>query len=332
MPNEIETDYEPTPSQPSRGFDLAQASVRLAESLGQEGKPRGDDARFAPVDETKVVDLKTGKRPVEEAPTDGDQEDFLELPAERDGEEPRRLKLTDVLSGFEEAQKLRSELEQARQPSIMPAEFERQVRETIQARSDYLQGAQRWMMLNQPQEPPRSLIDPGSAAYDPQRYGDLMRDYQAGREHFQQLEGHMRQEAAKHHAEVQAVHNAMWERETAKLKEFWPELLADTTVKGKVLEDTAKAYGFTSDEIASLADSRMFRVLRDALSFREQQASTEKTVKVLRGKPKLVKGGARSSGSPKAATGANALSRLQSTGSMDDAAAAILGLVHDSHH
>ena len=87
----------------------------------------------------------------------------------------------------------------------------------------------------------------------------------------------------------EALDDAIWRREQQKLLEMWPEVKEDAYAN-KVREDASKYYGYSGVEIDSVRDSRQYAVLKDALAYRAMKDAKETAVKVVKAKPKLVKG------------------------------------------
>jgi hypothetical protein len=106
----------------------------------------------------KVVDLKTGK-PAEakkaEEPAVEDEDLEFELPADKDGEQPKRLKLSQLYEGFEKASVLEKELEETKARfSTVPEEYQTQVRATMETRSKYMESLRVMENFINPRQPP----------------------------------------------------------------------------------------------------------------------------------------------------------------------------------
>jgi len=316
-------------------YDVDSAAARLTEVTQQQTTPRDEGGRFAAKEqpeaesegepESNVVDLATGKAPEAQAEEEDDDPEF-EIPGE-EGAEPARLKLSQIWEGYEEAQRLKTEVEKLRtQAREVPAEYTQALQDTIQARGQYLQNLELVSRFLQPQPPSQTLVDPRHPDYNPEAYHAQLQAFQRD---FAALEAvnKERDQLTKHQREeYQALEKAYRAREQQALERVWPEYAKDET-KAKFRSTLKEVYGFTDQEIAGILDHRQMLVIRDAMKFRELQAAQEKAVKVVRSKPKLVKGAARNTTDPKATQRTNAMARLQATGSMDAAAAAIKGLL-----
>ena len=112
-------------------------------------------------------------------------------------------------------------------------------------------------------------------------------------------------------------------QEAETLKKEIPEFANQDqaiAMRGKLVDAGAR-YGFTDDEIANIIDSRAIRVLNDARKWQELQSNGKVESKVSQARPLNIKPGAKqvaSSGKAKAIK--DATTKLQQTGSVDDAA------------
>ena len=118
-------------------------------------------------------------------------------------------------------------------------------------------------------------------------------------------------------------------RADAEIKTFWPEFVNDPAVKKAAHQDVVKLFGATPEEMEQTYDPRFWAMAKDAIAFRKQAAKAKQNVKIVRGKPKLVKGQARDSNSAKRTSLANAMSKLTKDGSNEDAAVEALSVFDD---
>lgn len=313
------------------------AAALLTRSMEQERTPRDTNGQFAakqaeelPADD-KVVDLKTGKPPVEAkeaAPDEEDDEDLeFELPPEKKGAEPQKLKLSALYDGYTKAQALEKEIEQVRsQSKTVPAEYQTALQETIQTRAKYLHDIEIIKKAITPVRPTLNMLDPNSDKYDPDGYRFMAHKFDQDRAILGKIEAD-RVALQKQQDEQQDILNkAHSAREMEALHRAWPESKDPATLRNLAVS-LVKDYGFTNDEIENIGDHRQLLVIRDALELRALKAKQADAVKVVRAKPKLVKGTARTTTDPKATARTNAMSRLQATGSMDAAAEFVKGLI-----
>lgn len=125
--------------------------------------------------------------------------------------------------------------------------------------------------------------------------------------------------------ETVAQMRARVERESAALFEKMPHLKdekARTEFHGK-LQKTVGAAGFSAEEIANISDHRIFGIIDKAIKYDEIMAAKPKPAPAPKGVPP-VSPGRRVEGGERRASDANAaLQRLRSTGSIDDALAAL---------
>ena len=324
----------------SEPLSVDSAAALLTRSMEQErAAPREPNGQFAAKQaekveekpEDKVVDLKTGKPPVEakeEPPAEEDDEDLeFELPPEKEGAEPQKLKLSALYDGYTKAQALEKEIEQLRsQSKTVPAEYQTALQETIQTRGRYLEGLDFLKKTINPVRPSLEMLDPANAKYDPDGYRFQAQKFDQDRALLYKIDQDARASREQQEQQQDILNKAHSARETAALHKAWPESKDDAVLK-RVAEGLARDYGFTNDEIQNISDHRQLLVIRDALELRALKAKQADAVKVVRAKPKLVKGTARSTTDPKATARTNAMSRLQATGSMDAAAEFVKGLM-----
>jgi hypothetical protein len=295
--------------------------ARFAEKVEAEKlvQPRAPDGKFtkeqpAPEPEAKAAEASDLA------------EEFFELPPEKDGEAPRRISAKEVFDGYQERDVLRHELEQARRQQPPPVEWDRQMLETVQQRTKLVQTIQQLEHLALPAEPDLSLIDENSPRYDPGAYQRQAAAYKAAQSRmteFQRLR-------SAHEEQLQQEQSALLEakkvREQGKLLDMWPEI-RDPATQRQVVDEAARYYGITQQDFATTHDARLYAILKDALAFRASQNQRQAAVKVVRSVPKLVKAQARDTRAPAARVQAGAMQRLAQTGSVEDAALAIGGLL-----
>lgn len=332
----VETQSEPMETGAPLSIDSAASLMGKALNPGPD---RGTNGQFqakapaeeAPKDDAKVVDLKTGK-PAEAAKTEAveeeDDDPEFEIAAE-EGKEPVRRKLSQLWEGFERAEKLSKELEEVKTSAQrMPAEYMTQLEETVKTRGDYIKGLEAIGRMIQPQRPSLEMLNPNSDKYDPDSYYQMARKFDADVENLRRVRVGLDEETRRQDAEKDVLTKAATARELEKLKSAWPEFDKDVNVRTAVAKEMAERYGFTLDEINDIRDHRQLLVVRDAMELRALKAKQADAVKVVRDKPKLVKGAARSSTTDsKAAARSNAMAELQATGSMAAAAKALSGLI-----
>lgn len=331
-----EIDNDPTPQLDSVMSEAQAASAMAGALSGRAAQERSDDGRFAgravgadPTAEVdKVVDLKTGQ-PVKEAAKDEPAEDedvYWELPPEKDGDAPRRIKAEEVWQAYEDLPKVREELENARKSAPVPMDYVQGLAETVRTRTDLLQGLQVITQMIRPSDPSIEMLNEMSDKYDPQGYFAAKQKADADRQIIAQLRERMRQEEAARKSESDILTKAANAREQESLLKQWPEYSKLETRK-QFRDDLVKAFGFSDGEVEGTSDHRILLMARDALELRALKAKQAEAVKVVRQKPKLVKGAARTTTDSKAAARSSAMEALTKTGSMAAAASALKGLV-----
>ena len=175
--------------------------------------------------------------------------------------------------------------------------------------------------LQAPTPPSKELFD-----QDPIGYMEAKLTYdEAKAAHDQQLvqlQGMQQQQAQQQ----QAAKQAYLAEQAEVLKQYIPEI-ADPE-KGEKLKagiiDTGVHYGFTPEEMASVADARYVRALNDARKYRQLIANKKKSQSKADGVRPVVKAGAKKRPDGQAATRKKAQQRLQKTGSIDDALSLML--------
>lgn len=320
---------------PTEALSLDKGAQILGDSLRNEGRERESNGRFKGTekpaeDDTKVVDLKTGKPPVAEeqpkAEADDDEDPEFEIPGE-EGKEPTRRKLSELWDRFDKSVELEKEVETLRsQASQVPVEYTTGLQDAIQARGQYLKGLEFVSRLFNPVEPDPSLANPNHPNYNPDVYWAAKQAHDENVKAIQGLKAEHEQLSKEQRANVDAWNKAHLARERSALAKAWPES-QNPEVSKQVTESLKRDYGFTPEEIAATTDHRMFLVIRDAMEFRASKAKQVEAVKVVRQKPKLVKGAARTTTDPKAAGRSSAMAKLAQTGSIHDAVAAVKGLI-----
>ena len=122
------------------------------------------------------------------------------------------------------------------------------------------------------------------------------------------------------------AHQSYLQEQAEVLKQFIPEI-ADPErgekLKGELV-NVGIEYGFTAEEMSAVSDARYIRALNDARKYRDLVAK-RKTAQSKGEKARpMVKAGAKKRQDGNVATRKKAQSRLQKTGSIDDALSLIL--------
>jgi len=129
-------------------------------------------------------------------------------------------------------------------------------------------------------------------------------------------------------AQQEQAHQAYLRGQVEVLKQHIPEI-ADPEKGAKLKGDIMQAgidYGFTADEMANVSDARYVRALNDARKYRQLIANRKQAQQKGSNARPVVKAGAKRTTDSQVASRKKAQSRLQNTGSIDDA----LGLILNS--
>lgn len=283
---------------------------------------QGEEDQEAEKGEAKAEDESAAK-----AEQEALEEDEIELPGE-DGKEPTRLKLKDVLEGYQQFKAIENQradiIERAEREIMEQASGRFQQIEAVSKQTAYM--VQAALQLLQPPQPPSAdMLDPSSQIYNPDKYHMAYAQYQrasAQHNHAQAL-GQQLMRAASQAAEQAA--EARETREIQKLQRAWPEFGQKDTLD-KFVSDMGKEYGFTAEELdAVLTDHRQALVARDALAFRAMKAQSgsvkakveAKAPKLVRSKTEAKSAGAQARDS-KGQFVAGTLARAKQTGSDAD--------------
>lgn len=253
-------------------------------------------------------------------------DEWFELPPEKEGDEPRRIKAEDVWKGYQEREQLAQQIEHIQRITPPPPQYDDEIYKTVQARGRLLQELDVLIQVNQPMRPDRRLIDQMSEYYNPSefhRQEALHDDMVARHQKLRERQAFEQQQISR---EQEALTAAKTAREQSKLVQFWPEL-RDPVVQRQVRDDAARYFGIDEQIFGSVLDARFYAVLKAALDHVNGQKQRQQTVKVVRAKPKLVKGSARNTASPKAAQFQSGMKALRNSQSEADAAEAIGGLL-----
>jgi hypothetical protein len=171
--------------------------------------------------------------------------------------------------------------------------------------------------------------DPSLVRTDPVAYMEQKAQYEQFTAHLEYLRQQDQQTQQQRQQEAQAKRAEKVNTEWAALLEKAPDL-KDKTKFSAFEADLIKAapeFGFSPQELMEAVpyDHRMALVLKDALAWRKLQASKPQAVKKTEGRPPVHRGGKRLGPQAQKARQADAaITRLKSTGSVEDAARAYL--------
>ena len=331
MPDKIEN----TAPQHDGSFEDAILTMPDIEAL--EGQREADDVRKPnpdgkPVDakpdtEAKTVKVET-KKP-EEALADED-EDFIELPPETDDGTPLKLKLSDVVDGWRKSGDLEKQLSEAKASSPqLPHEIEKNIAELQTERLRFQGALKQWADRNRPQPPNRDLINPQSVNYDPSLFYEQDQQFQAMVHENRRVADEYNRLEKQTISENDAVRASKISREQAEIQKFWPDVLTDEKSRVTAKAELAKHYGIDDAFLNSdvTLDHRIYALAKDALAWRASQAKQAEAVKTVKAKPRLITGQARVKTDSTSQRRSDGFRALQKSGSLNDAADALEGLL-----
>lgn len=274
-------------------MSVAQRMAQLPDSVlfGEEtedkkaGQERSDDPEApdeirdeAPTDEVEA-EAETAEKG---AASHGDEADpEFEIP-DANGGEPRKLKLSELVEAEREYSAFKEEkaqiLTRVQTEAMQHAQgMIEQTRQTMTQVGYQLQAVQKVIQPPQPPVPPSpDVTNQYSPNYDPDAVGRFM----MARANWEQQMGlyNMVQQSAQGIAQQQQQFEEQRdEREFHRLAPHWPEFtdpVKGQTVQTEFVAGMHKHYGLSPQETdAALTDHRYALVARDALKWREHQAS-----------------------------------------------------------
>ena len=255
-----------------------------------------------------------------------DDETFVELPPEKEGAPPTRLPLKEVFDGYQQVAVLKREIEEVRRGAPAPIEYDRAIYETTQVRGNLLRQAQVYHRMLQPTQPNPALLDENNPNYKPGAYHRQMQIAQEMAAQRQAIEAEIESMSREQAKDLEALQAAKFARERGKVLDLWPDLQKPDVARG-VRDDLARYYGIDQDTLNNTVDARFYALAKDALAYRQAQKAQSTAIKLVKAKPKIVRGNARDTSNPREAQRSSAMQRLSQTGSMEDAADAIGALL-----
>jgi hypothetical protein len=309
------------------GVDLAADSeMPSLQDVVQSREPNG---RFQPPSRREEEPAQKAQPTAREAkPGDNggpDLDDWIELPSEEAGAEPQRLKLDDVLTGYNRAQTLEREIADMRKSGPMPEHYEQELIGVVQERQKWLDATDQWLAFNQVREPNAELLNPQSQNYDPDAFYRQHRNFEALKADRARVEAERRSVVDKQQEQQKTLARAHMSREHGKLLEFWPEF-KEKSVRDQFAKDIQRHFGVDQNTLNGIADARFYKVAKSALAYERIAETLNGALKSVRAKPKLVRGTARQNTNTQTARFQQGFDRLQKSGSLEDGAAALAGL------
>jgi hypothetical protein len=304
----------------AQGDNLSEAVEEITEPT-DDGPGEEIEAVAESDDDVEVSDVDIDDQIDDEDLVEVEAEDTMLIPVKVDGKEEQwtldQLKQSAagqaaINKRFQEAAEARKQIEQ--QAAVLQQQ-QQQVMQLYQAAQN---GG-----LQAPTPPSKELFesDPIGFMEEKLNYEEAKGQYD---QQMHQLQNVQRQQM---HAQQEAQ-QAYLQEQARELTQHIPDI-ADPE-KGQAIKnalvETGVEYGFTADEMQRVTDARYVRALNDARKYRELVKKRKSvTAKGEKARP-VIKAGAKKTADGNAATRKKAKTRLQKTGSIDDA----LGLIINS--
>lgn len=248
-------------------------------------------------------------------------EDTTLIPVKADGKEEMWTleKLKQAAAGqsainkrFQEAAEMRKQLEQEK------AALMQQQQQVVQLYQQAQQGG-----LQAPTPPSRELFESDPIGYmeEKLKYDEAKAGYDQQLFQIHQVQQQTQQQQAQ-------AHQSYLQEQAEILKQHIPEI-ADPEKGDKIKGDLMQVgmdYGFTAEEMAQVSDARYVWALNDARKYRQLVAKRKQAQQKGEKARPVVRAGAKKTPDGQAATRNKAKTRLQKTGSINDA----LGLILNS--
>ena len=305
----------------------------IESAIGQliQPEPEEQPAEAAEVEEDSYDEEQEVEEPEQDDEVEEDYEEDAE--EEADSEEPetyavkvdgveQRVTLEDLKRGYSGQQYVQQGMQQVAE---MRKQFEQIagdfLNEREQAKAIFAQ-VQNLQIPSAPVPPNVEL-----AETDPFRYSAEKAKYDVAASEYQQKLAEIQQALEGNSQAEQQARNAYLQREMETLKQAIPDF-ADPekaqNLRNSMFKVSQETYGFDPQEIAAITDSRVLRVLHDAIQFRAAQGGKEQAIKKAKAKPKrTVKPGAKKTASNRDSQ-RQARSKLKRSGSIQDAMSLIL--------
>jgi hypothetical protein len=331
-----------------QGPSLQDAVLAMPDSAIDLGSPRDDLGRFAKaeVQEAEAVEVKpdgkpepelTADEPVEAVEAEAANEpaetvnkdskdvdlgDYIEIPASQEGEEPRRIKLEEALERYQQFDELQAELENVKSVKLPPVDWDQQAIQHVQTLQKYQDAIAQWQAAIPVQEPSEELLNPNSEYYDPELYYAQMQNARVLQQQHEQA-NQQRHAALQQQQQRQAeLENVQWQRERAKILDFWPEL-GDQAVAIQAASDLEAGFGISPAVFDSLRNADAFKVIKAALAFYNLERQSKGVAKEVKAKPKLVRSKGTDGRSSQQRAQQSAIKRHMQERSLDSAADAL---------
>lgn len=220
----------------------------------------------------------------DEAPDEGAEEQFLEIPGDTEDAEPVKIPLAEAADAVKQLRQMNGDVAAA----VIRVESEAQAKQdqitaAIQQRYDALQvqaaTAYRAMQMYLPQPPDENL-----RFSDPQGYYDQKLYYEDYLGHMKTIANTVGEALQAKTGVVGEQDAAMIKREQARAARYIPEFGDDAkrdAKKGEITEALAKHYGITKADMDETHDHRFWRMASDLAKYKAAEAKAPETKKVV---------------------------------------------------
>lgn len=280
--------------------------------------------------EPKEAESDDSEEPSGAGAAEGDDGQFLEIPGEDEGAEPKRVPLSEAAEAWKKLSQMNGDIATA----VIKAETEAQARqdeittaklkafETVRDQAVIaLKAMQRYM----PQMPSEVMLDRNGQYYDPEGYWVLRNQYDEHVKFVDQLRGTVLQADEGIKGTQGELAQAMTERENARLARYvpaWADEKGREAHKASIVEALGAKYGLTKADIDEIGDHRALRLLTDLAALTKMAKAAPEVRKQIQEKaPKIVNGRAPQSRDPSSGRYINeARKALKESGSEEAAA------------
>ena len=234
-----------------------------------------------------------------EAATEEDAEDWLEIPAEAEGQEAVRVPLAEAVEAVKQVRAMQGDIAAA----VHKAEDEARsrqseyLRDIVQTHAAVRQAAEMALqVIPQPQPPSRLYLDPNSQYYNPEVYHREMLAYEDQVRAWRGIEARAEQARSQEQQALLAASEAAATREHERLSRYVPDWKDEgkrQTMITDISEKLGKLYGISPDYIASVPFNHgLVRMAMDAIAAKTtpapkpaevKKAVQERVAKVTRG-------------------------------------------------
>ena len=301
----------------AQGDNLSDAVDEITEPTGEEIEATAeseDDVEAS--DDEDYDDVE-----IDDDQVETETEDTMLIPVKVDGKEEQwtldQLKQSAagqaaINKRFQEAAEARKQIEQ--QAAALAQQQQQVMRLYQQAQENG---------VTAPTPPSRELFESDPIGYmeEKLKYDEAKASYDQQMYQVHQMQQQQSQQQAQ-------AHQSYLQEQAELLKQHIPEI-ADPEKGAQLKSDLMQVgmdYGFTADEMANVSDARYVRALNDARKYRQLVAKRAQAQQKGEKARPVVKAGAKKTTDGQAATRKKAQTRLQKTGSINDA----LGLILNS--